>query len=169
MKWAYGITTVPSRRENLFERTLQSLAVAGFDNPRLFVDGVDDAEGPVVDALGVLGLRGVNSRHDPTAVAPGGATAVVDFETGFGKHEGVAHAVGDLDDGAVAILPEHVAFGAQFAPDVATQHFLVFGDEVVIRLGAGVHVARAIDDIGWKDRIPVVGGATTPRRILTSP
>lgn len=37
-KWAYGVTTVPQRRDNLLPRTLASLAKAGFDKPRLFVD-----------------------------------------------------------------------------------------------------------------------------------
>ena len=39
MKWAYGITTVPQRIDDLLPRTLESLSSAGFDNPRLFVDG----------------------------------------------------------------------------------------------------------------------------------
>lgn len=39
MKWSYGITTVPSRMQTLLPRTVASLAAAGFDNPRLFVDG----------------------------------------------------------------------------------------------------------------------------------
>ena len=38
-KWAYGVTTVPARRETLLPQTLASLAAAGFDAPRLFVDG----------------------------------------------------------------------------------------------------------------------------------
>lgn len=37
--WAYGVTTVPSRFENLLPRTLASLEQAGFPQPRLFVDG----------------------------------------------------------------------------------------------------------------------------------
>jgi len=39
LQWAYGVTTVPSRRNNLLPRTLRSLSDAGFDRPRLFVDG----------------------------------------------------------------------------------------------------------------------------------
>jgi hypothetical protein len=39
-KWAYGITTVPSRRDTYLPRTLESLRAAGFDEPRLFVDGL---------------------------------------------------------------------------------------------------------------------------------
>lgn len=39
MKWAYGVTTIPERREDVLPRTLKSLAAAGFDAPRLFVDG----------------------------------------------------------------------------------------------------------------------------------
>ena len=42
-KWAYGVTTVPSRRDNLLPRTLSSLRRAGFGEPRLFVDGDKDA------------------------------------------------------------------------------------------------------------------------------
>lgn len=43
LNWAYGITTVLERREDLFLQTLASLKEAGFDQPRLFVDGVEDA------------------------------------------------------------------------------------------------------------------------------
>jgi len=37
--WAYGVTTVLERRDDLLPRTLASLKVGGFDAPRLFVDG----------------------------------------------------------------------------------------------------------------------------------
>lgn len=40
--WAYGVTTVPQRRVSLLPRTLDSLRKAGFDCPRIFVDGCDD-------------------------------------------------------------------------------------------------------------------------------
>lgn len=49
MRWAYGVTTVPRRREEYFARSLRSLEAAGFGRytpagskevyPRLFVDG----------------------------------------------------------------------------------------------------------------------------------
>lgn len=39
IRWAYGVTTVPGRIEDLLPRTLESLKAAGFDRPRLFVDG----------------------------------------------------------------------------------------------------------------------------------
>lgn len=39
--WSYGLTTVPARRGDLLPRTLASLAAAGFDRPRLFVDGAN--------------------------------------------------------------------------------------------------------------------------------
>lgn len=39
IRWAYGITTVPERRYDLLPRTVASLRLAGFDRPRLFVDG----------------------------------------------------------------------------------------------------------------------------------
>lgn len=42
LKWAYGVTTVPQRKATLLPRTLASLAAAGFDRPRLFVDGARD-------------------------------------------------------------------------------------------------------------------------------
>lgn len=41
-RFAYGVTTVPERRETILPRTLASLRNAGFDQPRLFVDGTDD-------------------------------------------------------------------------------------------------------------------------------
>jgi len=37
--WSYGVTTVPSRRQTLLPKVLASLAAAGFDAPRLFIDG----------------------------------------------------------------------------------------------------------------------------------
>lgn len=40
MKWSYGITTVEKRLPTLFPRTLESLRNAGFDKPRIFVDGI---------------------------------------------------------------------------------------------------------------------------------
>jgi hypothetical protein len=45
MKWAYGVTTVPARKDDLLPRTLASLANAGFESPRLFVDGCNDPSG----------------------------------------------------------------------------------------------------------------------------
>ncbi len=39
MKWSYGVTTVPERRQDLLPQTLASLREGGFDSPRLFVDG----------------------------------------------------------------------------------------------------------------------------------
>lgn len=44
MRWAYGVTTVPRRRDTLLPLTLRSLANAGFDKPRLFVDGARNDE-----------------------------------------------------------------------------------------------------------------------------
>ena len=43
MKWAYGITTVPSRAESTLPWTIRSLKAAGFDRPVLFVDGTPEA------------------------------------------------------------------------------------------------------------------------------
>jgi len=42
VKWAYGITTVPERRDNVFLRTLQSLYCGGFESPRIFIDDCHD-------------------------------------------------------------------------------------------------------------------------------
>jgi hypothetical protein len=39
VKWIYGVTTVLSRKADLFPRTLASLRAGGFDKPRLFIDG----------------------------------------------------------------------------------------------------------------------------------
>lgn len=44
MLWSYGVTTVPGRRETLLPKTLASLAAAGFEKPRLFVDGCDELQ-----------------------------------------------------------------------------------------------------------------------------
>lgn len=44
LKWAYGVTTIPERRDDLLPRTLLSLREAGFPAPRLFVDGGTDSE-----------------------------------------------------------------------------------------------------------------------------
>lgn len=43
MNWAYGVTTVPERKNDLLPHTLESLRMAGFDKPRLFVDGIKEA------------------------------------------------------------------------------------------------------------------------------
>jgi hypothetical protein len=40
MEWSYGITTCPARLYDLFPQTLQSLKLAGFDKPRIFIDGL---------------------------------------------------------------------------------------------------------------------------------
>lgn len=42
LKWSYGITTLPARRKSYLPGTIKSLASAGFDKPRLFVDGDRD-------------------------------------------------------------------------------------------------------------------------------
>jgi len=42
VKWAYGVTTVLSRKDDLLVKTLNSLCDAGFGDPHLFVDGCDD-------------------------------------------------------------------------------------------------------------------------------
>ena len=39
MKWSYGITTVPERLNTTLPITMKSLSEAGFDQPRLFIDG----------------------------------------------------------------------------------------------------------------------------------
>lgn len=44
MIWAYGITTVTERLQDLFPKTLKSLAQGGFDKPHLFVDGCKQPE-----------------------------------------------------------------------------------------------------------------------------
>jgi len=44
MSWAYGVITVSQRLNTTLPRTLESLKRAGFDKPRLFVDGVRSAE-----------------------------------------------------------------------------------------------------------------------------
>lgn len=43
LNWAYGITTVPSRRHTTLRETLTSLSQGGFSSPRLFVDGKSES------------------------------------------------------------------------------------------------------------------------------
>ena len=42
MHWAYGVTTIPERRNTTLSSTLKSLSTAGFAEPHLFVDGDSD-------------------------------------------------------------------------------------------------------------------------------
>lgn len=44
LRWAYGVTTVRDRRKSYLPTTLASLKAAGFDKPRLFVDGDSDTD-----------------------------------------------------------------------------------------------------------------------------
>jgi hypothetical protein len=60
VKWAYGVTTVPSRRRTLLPVTLESLRRAGFNAPRLFVDGAPDGR----EWAQELGLE-VTARYPP--------------------------------------------------------------------------------------------------------
>lgn len=43
--WEYGVTTVPTRKLSYLLTTLKSLGAAGFDKPRLFVDGAGTGYG----------------------------------------------------------------------------------------------------------------------------
>lgn len=65
MRWAYGVTTVPVRRESgLLLRTLRSLEGAGFGEPWLFVDGASDRAdwGTVWPAAAGVTMRYPNVR-----------------------------------------------------------------------------------------------------------
>jgi hypothetical protein len=44
MKWACGITSIPTRQHSLFEQTAKSLYAAGFDSTRLFIDDAQPDE-----------------------------------------------------------------------------------------------------------------------------
>ena len=46
MKWAYGITTVSKRFDDLLPTTLDSLALGGFENPHIFIDGCSEIDTP---------------------------------------------------------------------------------------------------------------------------
>ena len=49
MKWSYGITTIasnPERSGKLLQATLDSLAMSGFAEPRLFADDCDHLNKP---------------------------------------------------------------------------------------------------------------------------
>lgn len=63
VRWACGVTTVPSRIDDgTLATTLRSLAAAGFDKPRLFVDGGSYS----VDWWRQLGLE-ATIRHTPVS------------------------------------------------------------------------------------------------------
>jgi hypothetical protein len=66
MKWAYGVTTVPQRLDGLLPQTLASLARAGFDRPRLFIDGLDNCD--VCAVYRRLGLE--MTARTPKVTAP---------------------------------------------------------------------------------------------------
>lgn len=57
-KWSYGVTTVPSRFDDLLPRTLGSLAAGGFDEPHIFID--DCAVAPEF----------ISSKYDYTCSCP---------------------------------------------------------------------------------------------------
>ena len=78
VKWAYGVTTVspnlqptsatirhqfvPKDRPGLLDRTLKSMALAGFDSPRIFMDGATHLEAAALEDK--LGLA-VTARNPP--------------------------------------------------------------------------------------------------------
>ena len=55
-RWVYGLTTVPERRRDLLPRTLGSLRLAGFGQPRLFVDGASPQEAAGYEAEFLLAV-----------------------------------------------------------------------------------------------------------------
>lgn len=62
MRWSYAVTTVPTRRATYLPRTLASLRAAGWDSPRLCVDGCAHAEAASYSAE--FGLP-VSAREPP--------------------------------------------------------------------------------------------------------
>lgn len=62
IKWAYGVTTVPSRRNTNLPISLRSLVNAGFPNPHLFIDGDDDGKSWREQFGLTVTARGVRTR-----------------------------------------------------------------------------------------------------------
>lgn len=62
IRWAYGVTTVPSRMDDLLPKTLKSLRSGGFGSPRLFADGC--TLGDAGEYAGRFGLE-VTARNGP--------------------------------------------------------------------------------------------------------
>ncbi len=54
--WSCGVTTVPSRSQDLLPRTLKSIEAAGFISPWLFVDGATPEQACAYSALKVAGI-----------------------------------------------------------------------------------------------------------------
>ena len=57
LSWSYGVTTIPARRHSHLPRTLRSMALAGWDRPRLFVDGVARGDCGLCKSYQELGLE----------------------------------------------------------------------------------------------------------------
>lgn len=56
--WSYGITTVPSRADNLLAQTVASLAAAGFDSPAIYMDGMpEESQSPNLDNVSSVVIR----------------------------------------------------------------------------------------------------------------
>lgn len=58
MKWSYGVTSCKNRMDNLLIQTLNSLAAGGFDDPVVFIDGVDCGKTGVIHRPVKLGPFG---------------------------------------------------------------------------------------------------------------
>lgn len=62
-QWAYGLTTIPQRVDSLLPRTIASLREAGFDKPRIFIDG-----GTEEDAKRLRDTLGLEVTHRTPAI-----------------------------------------------------------------------------------------------------
>ena len=62
-RWSYGVTTVPARIDDgLLKRTIDSLALAGFASPRIFIDGLMPKSDPKWLDEYIVVERGENLR-----------------------------------------------------------------------------------------------------------
>lgn len=91
VKWAYGVTTVPSRRSELLPRTLISLRKAGFDKPHLFVDG--DCDG--VSWSDEFGLNVTCRGGDPVRTFGNWVTSLIEL---YCRHPDATHFAMFQDD-----------------------------------------------------------------------
>lgn len=63
VKWSYGVMTVPQRRTTLLPGTLESLRMAGFHSPHLFVDGANGGYDYLRAKIDPTGASGITYRY----------------------------------------------------------------------------------------------------------
>lgn len=133
MKWSYGITTVPSRFDELLPRTLHSLCDAGFDSPHVFIDG-----GGVVDTANIQNTYGLETTTRSTAVLTAGNWVLSLYELYYRNPQADRYAVFQDDFVTYRNLREYLE--ACTYPDKGYWNLYTFPQN---------HERRPNDEPGW--------------------